>query len=83
MKGRTPQQAVEDWILTGSHNQLPDVNETLILYKSWQTTWDGIKFPLLFQYTLHLPRWKLLPHYLFLSISPISRSGSCGRSWEL
>src|SRR3972149_6849165 len=33
MKGRTPQQAVEDWILTGSHNQLPDVNETLILYK--------------------------------------------------
>jgi len=32
MKGRTPQQAVEDWILTGSHNQLPDVNETLILY---------------------------------------------------
>jgi len=34
MKGRTPQQAVEDWILTGSHNQLPDVNETLILYKN-------------------------------------------------
>jgi len=34
MKGRTPQQAVEDWILTGSHNQLPDVNETLILYNA-------------------------------------------------
>src|SRR3990167_3242207 len=34
MKGRTPQKAVEDWILSNNHNQLSDVNETLILYKS-------------------------------------------------
>jgi len=34
MKGRTPQQRMEDWILTNrTVNQLPDVNETLILYK--------------------------------------------------
>jgi len=33
MKGRTPQKAVEDWILSNNHNQLSDVNETLILYK--------------------------------------------------
>jgi transposase InsO family protein len=34
MKGRTPQQRIEDWILANkSHCTLPDVNETLILYK--------------------------------------------------
>lgn len=34
MKGRTPQQRIEDWILTNQlTGQLPDVNETLILYK--------------------------------------------------
>ena len=33
MKGRTPQQRIEDWILTNkSYSTLPDVNETLILY---------------------------------------------------
>ena len=35
MLGRTPQQRVEDFILTNQQiGQLPDVNETLILYKS-------------------------------------------------
>lgn len=34
MKGRTPQQRIEDWILTNkTQSNLPDVNETLILYK--------------------------------------------------
>jgi len=34
MKGRTPQQRIEDWILTNRPcSSLPDVNETLILYK--------------------------------------------------
>lgn len=34
MKGRTPQQRIEDWILSNkSQSDLPDVNETLILYK--------------------------------------------------
>lgn len=33
MKGRTPQQRIEDWILANrSGSGLPDVNETLILY---------------------------------------------------
>jgi transposase InsO family protein len=33
MNGRTPQQRIEDWILTNrSTSDLPDVNETLILY---------------------------------------------------
>lgn len=33
MKGRTPQQRIEDWILTNkSCSDLPNVNETLILY---------------------------------------------------
>lgn len=33
MKGRTPQQRIEDWILAHrAHSSLPDVNETLILY---------------------------------------------------
>ena len=33
MRGRTPQQRIEDWILSNrSHCSLPDVNETLILY---------------------------------------------------
>lgn len=35
MKGRTPQQRIEDWILANrSYSTLPDVNETLILYKN-------------------------------------------------
>jgi len=39
MKGRTPQQRIEDWILThDSYSNLPDVNETLILYKGEQVT---------------------------------------------
>jgi len=34
MNGRTPQQRIEDFILTNQQiGQLPDVNETLILYK--------------------------------------------------
>jgi transposase InsO family protein len=34
MKGRTPQQRIEDWILANKSNStLPDVNETLILYR--------------------------------------------------
>ena len=33
MNGRTPQKRIEDWILTNrSSSNLPDVNETLILY---------------------------------------------------
>jgi hypothetical protein len=33
MKGRTPQQRIEDWILSNkTQGLLPDVNETLILY---------------------------------------------------
>jgi len=37
MKGRTPQQRIEDWILANnSCSTLPDVNETLILYNEWQ-----------------------------------------------
>jgi len=35
MKGRTPQQRIEDWILANrTQSTLPDVNETLILYNS-------------------------------------------------
>jgi len=33
MKGRTPQQRIEDFILSTPTIQLPDVNQTLILYK--------------------------------------------------
>ncbi|MEM2111473.1 MAG: DDE-type integrase/transposase/recombinase [Candidatus Bathyarchaeia archaeon] len=35
MKGKTPQQKIQDWILTNkSQSDLPDVNQTLILYKT-------------------------------------------------
>ena len=35
MNGRTPQQRIEDWLLTNQQTgQIPDVNETMILYKS-------------------------------------------------
>ena len=33
MNGRTPQQRIEDYILSTPTTQLPDVNQTLILYK--------------------------------------------------